>query len=136
PSAIVSDEVFYRYWNEFSAALTECERQGPLDGVFLVLHGAMTCESIDDVEGTLLEQLADRLRPRHVPVFGVYDLHANFTQRMASYADCLVAYRQNPHADARDSAVRAAHLLERTLRSGEIPRTLLAQPPIMWPPTG
>lgn len=136
PSAIVSDEVFYRYWNEFSAALTECERQGPLDGVFLVLHGAMTCESIDDVEGTLLEQLADRLRPRHVPVFGVYDLHANFTQRMASYADCLVAYRQNPHADARDSAVRAAHLLERSLRSGEIPRTLLAQPPIMWPPTG
>jgi microcystin degradation protein MlrC/D-serine deaminase-like pyridoxal phosphate-dependent protein len=136
PGAIVSDEVYYRYWNELSTALAESEREAPIDAVFLVLHGAMTCESIDDVEGNLLEQLAEHLRPRHVPVFGVYDLHANFTQRMASSADCLVAYRQNPHADARESAIRAVHLLERSLRTGDIPRTLLAQPPLMWPPTG
>lgn len=153
PSAIGEDDVFHRYWAEFESALSECEKQGPLDAVFLVLHGAMTCESISDVEGTLLERLQKRLsevdarqklraessdRPAmsRIPVFGVYDLHANFTQRMANGADCLVAYRENPHADARESAVRAVHHLHRTLQTGQIPRQIMAQPPIMWPPTG
>jgi microcystin degradation protein MlrC len=155
PSAIVQDAVFHQYWNELSAALTECAQRGPIDGVFLVLHGAMTCETITDVEGTLLERLQQQLQTIHqqqraaadnkargpasmsaIPVFGVYDLHANFTARMAKYSDCLVPYRENPHADARESAVRAVHLMNDTLQTGKIPRQYLAQPPIMWPPTG
>ncbi len=136
PGATVSDDVFHRYWSEFSAALSQAEQQAPLDAVFLVLHGAMTCQSILDVEGTLLQRLAEQLRERPIPVFGVYDLHANFSQRMADHAHCLVAYRQNPHEDARESSVRAATHLDRTLRTGELPRMLLAQPPVMWPPTG
>ncbi|MBC7965756.1 MAG: M81 family metallopeptidase [Fuerstia sp.] len=142
PSAIVQDDMFERYWTEFSAALTRCVASGPLDGIFLVLHGAMTCETIDDVEGVLLERLSQQLQAVQrtsstpIPIFGVYDLHANFTPKMARFSHCLVAYRENPHADARESAVRAAHLLDRCLRTSEMPRTLLAQPPIVWPPTG
>ncbi len=142
PSAIVQDDVFERYWTEFSAALAKCLESGPLDGIFLVLHGAMTCESIDDVEGVLLERLSLQLQAtqqpssKTIPIFGVYDLHANFTPKMAQFSHCLVSYRENPHADARESAVRAVRLLDRCLRTAEIPRTLLAQPPIVWPPTG
>ncbi len=142
PSAIVQDEVLERYWNEFSAALAKCIQSGPLDGIFLVLHGAMTCETIDDVEGELLERLSQQLRTvqarssKVIPVFGVYDLHANFTPKMAQFSQCLVSYRENPHADARESAVRAVRLMDRCLRTSETPRTLLAQPPIVWPPTG
>ena len=142
PSAIVQDDVFERYWTEFSAALEKCLESGPPDGIFLVLHGAMTCETIDDVEGVLLERLVHQLQTlqqassKSIPIFGVYDLHANFTPRMARFSNCLVAYRENPHADARESAVRAARLLERCLQTSEMPHTLLAQPPIVWPPTG
>lgn len=142
PSAIVQDDVFERYWGEFSAALAKCLEAGPLDGIFLVLHGAMTCETIADVEGMLLERLSQQLlaaqqtSSKTIPIFGVYDLHANFTPRMAQFSQCLVAYRENPHADARESAVRAVRLLDRCIRTFEMPRTLLAQPPIVWPPTG
>lgn len=142
PSAIVADEMFERYWQEFSAALADCIASGPLDGIFLVLHGAMTCENIDDVEGVLLERLLHQLQTtpqssaKTIPVFGVYDLHANFTPKMAELSHCLVAYRENPHADARESAIRAVHLLNRSLQESKIPRTILAQPPIVWPPTG
>lgn len=142
PSAIVQTEVFERYWSEFSAALATCLASGPLDGIFLVLHGAMACETIDDVEGVLLERLRQQLLTsepalsKTIPVFGVYDLHANFTPKMAEYSHCLVAYRENPHADARESAVRAVHLLDRCLQTSALPRMVLAQPPIVWPPTG
>ncbi|MEO6739617.1 MAG: MlrC C-terminal domain-containing protein, partial [Chthoniobacteraceae bacterium] len=71
-----------------------------------------------------------------VPVFGVFDLHANFTQRMADLANCLVAYRENPHSDARHAAQIAATLLQRTLTTGQVPRMFWHHPPVMWPPTG
>ncbi len=149
PSAIVKDVAFEEFWREFSESLLACAKSGPIDGIYLVLHGAMTCQSIEDVEGELLERMASLLNELNasdhkerlhsempIPVFGVYDLHANFTARMAKYAHCLVAYRENPHADARESAVRAVNLLHRCLQENEIPRMLIMQPPIVWPPTG
>jgi len=149
PSAIVEDAAFEKFWQELSESLSTCAKSGPIDGIYLVLHGAMTCQSIQDVEGELLERMAwllrnlkadnneQRLHPEMpIPVFGVYDLHANFTDRMAKNSHCLVAYRENPHADARESAIRAANLLDRCLQQNQIPRMLVIQPPIVWPPTG
>ena len=149
PSATVEDAAFEKFWQEFSESLTACANSGPIDGIYLVLHGAMTCQSIQDVEGELLERMERLLlelnaadnelrlhRETPIPVFGVYDLHANFTDRMATHSHCLVAYRENPHADARESAIRAANLLDRCLQHNQLPRTLIIQPPIVWPPTG
>src|SRR5262249_11283813 len=47
-----------------------------------------------------------------------------------------VAYRENPHVDARLSACRAAKLLARALRERRLPRMLHAAAPILWPPSG
>ena len=55
---------------------------------------------------------------------------------MCAEASALVAYRKNPHTDARDTAVRAARLLERCLREGRIPRMTLCRLPIVWAPPG
>ena len=71
-----------------------------------------------------------------VPLFGVFDLHANLTEAMTRLADGLVCYRENPHIDARDTAVRAAELLARCLATGKRPRMLRRSVPIIWPPTG
>jgi len=94
----------------------------------------MVSESCEDVEGEILARL--RRKVGAVPVFGVFDLHANFTERMAAEANCLVAYRENPHTDGRRAAEIAAELLQRSLLSGEIPRMAWFHPPIVWPPTG
>lgn len=136
PGAIVEDDAFCEYWSRFRRALQAAQADGPLDAVFLVLHGAMTCQSLPDVEGEFLRRLSKLLSNESLPVFGVYDLHANFTQLMAQHSHCLVAYRQNPHADARESAVRAVDLLARCLETKTLPRTFLEHPPVMWPPTG
>ena len=130
PSAIVEDEVVETFWNELAARMAV-----PFDAVYLILHGAMVSQSQPDVTGEILARLRLRIGMA-VPVFGVFDLHANFTQRMADLANCLVAYRENPHADARHAAQIAARLLQRTLTTGQVPRMFWRHPPVMWPPTG
>jgi microcystin degradation protein MlrC len=96
----------------------------------------MVSESIDDVEGEVLRRLRAAPGLSQVPLFGVFDLHANLTEAMTQLADGLVCYRENPHIDARDTAVRAAELLARSLATGARPRMRRRSVPVIWPPTG
>ncbi|MEX2541046.1 MAG: M81 family metallopeptidase [Trueperaceae bacterium] len=134
-SGMVEDRVFETYLELLRPRL-EHALAGGLDAIYLVLHGAMTVRSHFDGEGRLLEAIRCVEGAKEVPIFGVYDLHANFTDRMAKHADCLVAYRENPHIDARDAAVRAAELLQRSFESGQVPAMTAARPEVVWPPTG
>jgi microcystin degradation protein MlrC len=130
PSGTVDDEVVETWWSEFEGAW-----QPDCDAIYLVLHGAMVAETIRDVEGELLARIR-KLIGGDVPIFGVYDLHANFSFAMAANCDCLVAYRENPHSDAREAAVRAAGLLARCLAESARPKMYLRQTRIILPPTG
>jgi microcystin degradation protein MlrC len=135
PGAIAEDEVFETFWLEF-VRRAEPQFACGVDAIYLVLHGAMAAQSLDDVEGELLSRIRKLPRAAALPIFGVFDLHANFTQSMADHANCLVAYRENPHTDARQAAQEAAALLQRSLTTGRVPRMLWQHPPLMWPPTG
>ena len=135
PSATVTDEVVESFWAEFRQR-AEPELKRGVDGIFLVLHGAMASESLPDVEGELLGRLRALPGAAKVSVFGVFDLHANFSPAMAAHTNCLVAYRENPHTDGRESAVRAAGLLQRCLTTGQVPRMVFESTQIVWPPTG
>lgn len=130
PSAIVEDVVIETFWQELAQRIP-----AKVDAIYLVLHGAMVSQSLFDVEGEILSRLRERVGDA-VPIFGVFDLHANFTQRMADLANCLVAYRENPHIDGRAMAKLAADLLQRTLTTQQVPRMHWQHPPLMWPPTG
>jgi microcystin degradation protein MlrC len=135
PSGTVEDGVFEAFWSELEPRLRRALADG-LDALFLVLHGAMCTRSLPDIEGELLARIRAVDGAEALPLFGVYDLHANVTARMARHADALIAYRNNPHTDARAAAVRAAELLQRTLESGARPSMRYVHPPVMWPPTG
>ncbi len=135
PGAIVEDAVIEQFWAAFKERAAGALSAG-VDAIYLVLHGAMVSQSLDDVEGELLERIRRLPGAESVPVFGVFDLHANFTQRMADFANCLVAYRENPHTDAREAGLIAARLLKRCLDTKVIPKMLWQHPPLMWPPTG
>lgn len=132
PSGTVEDAVVEAFWGEVEAAWPGGET---LDAVYLVLHGAMVAETIPDVEGEILRRLRSLPGAGNLPVFGVYDLHANFSPAMAEHADALVAYRENPHTDAREAAIRAAALLRRCLETGECPRMWLRRPGLIWIPS-
>lgn len=135
PSGMVTDAAFERYWAEFERRARPVLAAG-VDGIFLVLHGAMVTESHPDLEGEFLSRLRALPGAQAVPLFGVLDLHANVTARMCRLANGLVMYRENPHTDARAAAVRGTRLLGRALREGVVPRMLWCRPPLMWAPPG
>lgn len=130
PGGTVEDVVIEDWWDDFKQ-----HWQADADAIFLVLHGAMVSESFPDVEGEILRRIRDLRNALGLPLFGVYDLHANFTPAMATHANSLLAYRTNPHSDAREAAVRAAGLLDRCLETGEVPSILLQPTGLVWPPT-
>lgn len=97
-----------------------------IDGVLLSLHGAMATEDDYDAEGLLLEQLRGILEPQ-IPVAVTLDLHANVTDRMVEHCDVLCAYRTYPHVDQISTVMRAAQILDRTMRGEITPKTLVAR---------
>jgi microcystin degradation protein MlrC len=134
PSAIVDDAVLELFWREFAAAY-ERQRSAGLDGIFLVLHGAMVCSSFRDVEGELIDRIRALPGAKALPLCGVLDLHGNLSRRTIEKSQGFIAYRMNPHVDARRAAVDAALLLDRVLNSGRQPMSLFESCPLMLPPT-
>ena len=94
----------------------DAARAGPLQGLYLDLHGAMMAEHEPDGEGELLRRLRERLG--NVPIASSLDLHANVTPAMAERADVLTAYRTYPHIDMKETGARAAALLLRRIAQG------------------
>lgn len=135
PGPTVADSVVDDYLARFDGALRLAAREG-IDAAFLVLHGAMASETQRDVEGALVRRLRSIRGLRDLPVFVVYDLHANVSRAMVEGVTGLVAYKENPHIDARDAAVAAAGTLARYLRERPVLRSFHASVPILWPPTG
>lgn len=135
PSGMPDDSVFERYWAELKPMLGAAI-SGGLDAIFLILHGAMATPNYPDVEGVLLERIRSVPGAERLPVFAVLDLHANVSPLMARHASALIPYRENPHTDARETAVRAARLLWRALTSGPVPCThFLSSRMLLAPPS-
>ncbi len=86
----------------------------PLDGVYVVLHGAGLTTQDDDPEGTLLQMIRDTVGP-DVPVVASLDLHANVSSRDTALLDGFVGYRTNPHMDMRERGAESAALLRRLM---------------------
>ncbi|WP_414660614.1 M81 family metallopeptidase [Horticoccus sp. 23ND18S-11] len=135
PSGPVEDQAFETFWTEFERRARPLLAAG-VDAIYLVLHGAMTTQSIEDVEGELLARIRALPGAAQLPIFGVLDLHGNISSRMCALGNGFVAYRKNPHTDAKVTAIRAAGLLERCLRTGRVPRMNWCRVPLIWAPPG
>ncbi len=136
PSATIEHAAFEAFWSELEQGVKRALSDGPLDAILLALHGAGVTDACEDIEGELMGRLRAMPGVGDMPIFGSFDLHANFTDAMSRHANALVGYRENPHIDARDTAVRAARLLARTLAGGGLPHMLSLRVPVIWPPTG
>lgn len=133
--ATVADAVVDLFWAEFRA-VADREAEGGIDGIFLVVHGSMVSESLQDVEGEILRRLRGIEQLSDAPICGVMDLHANFTEAMARQSDGLIAYRENPPMDMTEAASLAATILDGLMQTEDRPATVWDHPPIMWTPSG
>lgn len=135
PSATAEDAVLETIWQEFREVAQREQPQG-IDGIYLVLHGAMVCASFPDVEGELISRIRSLDGFADIPICGVLDLHGNISQTSVEQTQGLIVYRTNPHIDARAAAVDGAKLLDRIMSQATSPVTVWEQPAVMWPPTG
>ncbi|MEM7218473.1 MAG: M81 family metallopeptidase [Pseudomonadota bacterium] len=110
------------------------EAAGPLDAVFLSLHGAGVVEAIPDLEGDLARAVR-RLVGEAVPVVAVFDLHGNVTQEMADALDGVFACHQYPHIDLHLRAIEAIDLIAAMLTDAFRPTIHVEAVPVLLPTT-
>jgi microcystin degradation protein MlrC len=107
PSAHVTKDAYERI---VKVMVDGIRAAGPLDAVYLDLHGAMVTEHLDDGEGEVLRRVREAIG-KDVPLVASLDLHANVTPEMMEQADALIAYRKYPHVDmAKTGRAAAKHL--------------------------
>ena len=105
----------------------------PVDGVLLILHGAMTAESVPDCEGIILKQVR-KIVGNSVPIVVVLDFHANISRAMFNEADILVGYDRNPHIDCFEKGAEAVRLLDHIINTKKTPCKRLIQLPLVLSP--
>lgn len=132
PSAHVTKDAFERIMKEMVEGIAAA---GPIDAVYLDLHGAMVTEHYDDGEGETLARVR-KLIGRDVPLVVSLDLHANVSPEMMDHADALIAYRTYPHVDmaktGRACAKHLALMLKTKARFAKAFRQLPFLIPISW----
>ena len=82
----------------------------PVDGVVLLLHGAMVAGDYDDCEGDILAHARKVVGPA-IPVGAVLDLHANVSDQMLEQATVLVGYKEYPHVDIFQRLEELFHII-------------------------
>jgi microcystin degradation protein MlrC len=102
---------------------------GPLDGILAAPHGATAAENHPDADGSWLTRLRDQVGD-DIPIIATLDPHGNLSPAMVAATDALVAYSTNPHLDQRNTGLRAAELMKRTLRGEIRPTQAAAFPPL------
>src|ERR1019366_7437148 len=129
PSAHVTEDAYERI---AGVMVDGIRNAGPLDAVYLDLHGAMVAEHLDDGEGEILARVR-RVIGNDIPLVFSLDLHANVTPEMVAYADALIAYRTYPHVDMADTGRAAARHLELLLNSRQKLAKAFRQLPFLIP---
>jgi microcystin degradation protein MlrC len=117
PAGPVQDEAFERIAARICAPLSVALDEGPLDGVYLDLHGAAMVDSFPDAEGELLRRVRAIVGDT-LPLTISLDPHANLTQQMVRLSDAIVPFRTYPHVDGRQAAAKAMRLLLARIERG------------------
>jgi microcystin degradation protein MlrC len=118
PAGPVQDEAFERIAALNCALLAMALDDGPLDGVYLDLHGAAMVDSFPDAEGELLRRIR-AIVGATLPLAISLDPHANLTEAMVRLTDVVVPFQTYPHVDMKEAGARAARLLFDRIRRGQ-----------------
>ena len=105
---------------------------GPLDGLLLDMHGAMSVEGLQDSEADLTAGLRGALG-EGVLFSAAMDLHGNVSRELFGLLDLMTCYRTAPHVDTWETRERAARNLVRCLRGKGRPHKAWVPVPVLLP---
>lgn len=115
PGGIVTKEA---YESMVAKTLKMLKENGPYDGLWFDIHGAMSVVGIEDAEGDFIQRIREVIGTE-VLISTSMDLHGNVSKRLAEHSDLITCYRMAPHEDAIESKARSiTNLLDR-LESGK-----------------
>jgi microcystin degradation protein MlrC len=129
PSGIVEERDYLQLRDELVDGI---RRAGTLDGICLILHGAMLVENIWSGETDLVRMIRYAVG-REIPLAARLDPHANLTEEFANKTDTWACYRTAPHRDQAETLHRTLGVLARCIRERLRPRPVFIRLPLLLP---
>jgi microcystin degradation protein MlrC len=124
------DPDFYDTIHERVAA--ELAAAGPLDGVYLDMHGALKVLGRDHAEERFVGMVREIVGDDAVLGMSM-DPHGNFSRELAELVDVVAVYRHAPHIDRLQTRDRAVRNLLSTVRRGIRPLKAWVRVPVLLP---
>jgi len=124
----ITAEAFDKYTG---GIVKDLEEQGPFDGVFLALHGAMAVTGVPRPEAEIARRV--RAAVGDIPIVATFDLHGNEDEEFLAVADGTFTVKRYPHYDARLQGERAARYLLRVIRGTYKPTKATRKPGVITP---
>jgi len=115
PGGIVTREA---YESLVMKTLDILRENGPYEGLFFDIHGAMSVVGLDDPEGDFIVRIREVIGKKTL-ISTSMDLHGNVSWRLAQNTDLITCYRMAPHEDALESKKRAVDNLLSRIESGK-----------------
>jgi len=129
PGGPIESQYFRETKDKFIAKL---ESLGILDGVLLIMHGAIFVDDMDDPEGEWIEAVRDAVGQDCI-ISASFDLHGQMTDKIVSNIDAFAAYRTAPHIDVEDTYRRASKMLVDSIKNNQRPTVLWTPIPLLVP---
>ena len=127
PSGTVEEATYLQLRAELLEGLRNA---GHLDGICLLLHGAMQVENIWSGDTDLVREVR-AVVGNEIRIGVRLDLHANLNEEFANKTDIWTGFRTAPHRDARETLDRALALLVSSIREGTRPRAAFVRVPLL-----
>jgi microcystin degradation protein MlrC len=134
PSGPLSAACFDALTNKLCLALTRALDEGPLDAVYLSLHGAMNVAGFDGGSRETPEsEIVRRVRDivGDIPIAVSLDLHGNVTAGLIERCTIVQGYQTNPHRDHAAVGARCAALLVDTALGLLVPQLVWRSLPML-----
>jgi microcystin degradation protein MlrC len=128
-SGWITTEAFETFLGRMVAQLRE---QGPFDGVYMALHGAMAVRGVPRPEAEIASRVRDAVGP-DAKLAATFDPHGNEDAEFLRHADLAFCVKYFPHYDMHLQGQRAARMLLRAIRGTYRPATVTRKLPILTP---
>ncbi|HME21512.1 MAG TPA: M81 family metallopeptidase [Acetobacteraceae bacterium] len=112
--------------------IAQLKAEGPFDGVYLCVHGAMAARGIPRPEAELARRVREVVGPSAF-IAATFDPHGNEDEEFLRHADLAFCGKYFPHYDSHLQGERAARALVRAIRGGYRPAHATVKLPIISP---
>jgi len=125
----ITNEAYEHFVTTMERELAE---QGPFDGAYLSLHGAMAVRGVPKPEADIARRVRAIIGEKAF-ISATFDPHGNEDEDFLHYADFSFCVRYYPHYDMHLQGERAARMLIRAIRGEYHPTTATVRVPIISP---